>query len=292
MGGFTSVAPIFAGRRYGALTFLHESNVIPGRANRWLAHVVAECFVGFPEAADRLWHPRVTHTGTPVRTQFEPGDPAACRMALGLDPLKPVLIIMGGSQGARGINDVVVRALPALAAALPDLQYFHLSGTADFDLVRTTYARTGRRALVRPFCSEMELLLGAATVVVSRAGASTLAELAAMRVPGILIPFPAATDDHQRHNAAALARNGAASLLTQNAATPDVLIQEIRRLVTNPVRREAMSVAIGKWHVPLAAEVIADRLFWLTTHFHRLPAAPAGAKAEAMSLRARPTQVA
>ena len=126
-GGFTAAPPILAGRRFGAITVVHESNVIPGRANRWLAHVVDECFVGFAEAAQRLWHPHVTHTGTPVREQFTlPIDPAAARQLLGLRPDRPTLVVIGGSQGARGLNQLVLASLPQLVAAVPGIQFVHL----------------------------------------------------------------------------------------------------------------------------------------------------------------------
>ena len=104
------------GRKLGAATFLHESNSIPGRANRWLAPLVDAVFVGFPAAARRLRCRTVTVTGTPVRPQFHPMDAAACRFALGLDPARPVLLVMGGSQGARAVNQLVSQSLPLLCA--------------------------------------------------------------------------------------------------------------------------------------------------------------------------------
>src|SRR5215468_9980863 len=114
MGGFTSAPPILAGKRLGAQTFLHESNTIPGRANRWLSWVVNRAFVGFPSTATLLHNRNVTVTGTPVRPQFQPGDAEACRAALGFDPARPLVLVMGGSQGASGINELVVLALPLL----------------------------------------------------------------------------------------------------------------------------------------------------------------------------------
>src|SRR5690348_13752476 len=116
MGGFTSAPPIFAAKKLGARTFLHESNTIPGRANRWLSRFVSECFVGFPQAAPRLRNSSVTVTGTPVRPQFQLRDPVACRTALGLETGLPTILVMGGSQGASGINDLVIKALPLLTA--------------------------------------------------------------------------------------------------------------------------------------------------------------------------------
>lgn len=268
MGGFTSAPPVLAGNRAGAVTFLHESNTLPGRANRWLAHVVDECFVGFPEAADRLWNPRVTVSGTPVRPQFAAMDPAGARSALGLDPDKPVLLVMGGSQGAEGVNRLVTAALPGLAAAVPELQFFHLTGSAGLDAVKAAYAPLGRRARVRPFFSEMELLLGAATLAISRSGASSLAELAAMGVPSLLVPYPAAVDDHQSHNAAAFTSTGAAETLVQGRTTPEQLTGAVRALLADTGRRQAMAAAATRLHAPDAASLIAGRILALTSQFH------------------------
>src|SRR5262249_36536291 len=135
--------------------------------------------------------------GTPVRTIFGQRSQADCRQALGLDPKKPVVLVMGGSQGAAGINKAVVQAMPALARQGPDWQWFHLTGPNDAELVREAYTANGRIAVVHPFFNQMELALGAAAAVISRAGASSLAELAAMQVPSLLIPYPHATDNHQ-----------------------------------------------------------------------------------------------
>ncbi|MBI3192826.1 MAG: UDP-N-acetylglucosamine--N-acetylmuramyl-(pentapeptide) pyrophosphoryl-undecaprenol N-acetylglucosamine transferase, partial [Pedosphaera parvula] len=132
MGGFTSAPPVWAGKGLGAATFFHESNAIPGRANRWLGRVVDEAFLGLSQAASYLPNTKATTTGTPVRAQFQPQDAASCRLALGLDPHRPVLLIMGGSQGATGINELVLKTLPTLAVMARDLQFLHLTGPHDF----------------------------------------------------------------------------------------------------------------------------------------------------------------
>ncbi len=260
MGGFTSAPPVLAGRRAGAETFLHESNAIPGRANRWLSWIIGQAFVGFAEAAPRLHTRNVTVSGTPVRPQFCPRNPGECRAALGLDPRQPVALVMGGSQGARGVNDLVLAALPLVAGGAPDLQWFHLTGPNDFAQVRDHYAALGLPGRVHPFFDQMELALGAATVAVSRAGASSLAELAALRVPAVLVPYPAAADDHQLHNARAFERTGAALLLQQGSATPESLARAILDLLHNDELRARMSAALAPWHAPRAAEQIAQAL--------------------------------
>ena len=260
MGGFTSAPPILAGRKTGAATFLHESNSIPGRANRWLAPFVDSAFIGFPAATRRLRCQTVRVTGTPVRPQFRPMAAAACRVALGLDANRPVLLVMGGSQGARAVNHLVARSLPLLSARLPELQFVHLTGANESEKVRDAYRGLGLKATVRPFLTEMELALGAATAAISRAGASSLAELAAMRVPAILVPYPSAADNHQFYNAWAFVESGAARMLEQEKATPEMLVEMVAGLIAKPEPHGAMKDALAKWHRPDAAERVARQM--------------------------------
>jgi UDP-N-acetylglucosamine--N-acetylmuramyl-(pentapeptide) pyrophosphoryl-undecaprenol N-acetylglucosamine transferase len=260
MGGFTSAPPVLAAKRSGAPTFLHESNSIPGRANRWLSWFVDQAFVGFPQAETRLHNRRVTVTGTPVRPQFHARDPGACRMALGLDPDRPVLLVTGGSQGAGGINEIIAQTLPLLSQGSPRLQLLHLAGPNDTVKIRQACAALNLRAVVHSFLAEMELALGAATVAVSRAGASSLAELAAMRVPAVLVPYPAATDNHQFCNARAFEQTGAARLLEQNQAAPAALARLILELIDQAAERGKIQAALARWHTPEAAGRIAEAL--------------------------------
>ena len=258
MGGFTSAPPVLAGRKLRAKTFLHESNAVPGRANRFLARFVSQAFIGFPSCASRLRTGDVLLTGTPVRPHLTPGDSEGARMALGLQPKRETLLVMGGSQGASAINQLILRCLPDLQKQLPDSQILHLTGPRDFEKVRESYRAAAIPAVVRPFLSEMELALSAATVAVSRSGASSLAEFAAMRVPAILIPFPAATDNHQFHNARSLVETGAARLLGEQRSTPENLTSMIVDLMTNVPERQRLIAALAAWHRPDAAAAIAE----------------------------------
>ena len=260
MGGFTSAPPILAAKRLGARTFLHESNTIPGRANRWLSRWVDRAFVGFPGAATRLHGCEALSTGTPVRAQFRLRNPGECRQTLGLAPELPVVLVVGGSQGASGINRLIMQVLPLLGPLRATWQWLHLAGTADVEPVRRAYATSQTRALVLPFLSEMELALGAATAAVSRAGASSLAELAAMQLPSVLVPYPAATDNHQFYNARAYADSGAACLLPQNTATPEAMLGLLRQLVESATERARMQRSLAQWYAPRAAEVIAAEI--------------------------------
>ena len=272
MGGFTGAPPIWVGKDFGARTFLHESNTIPGRANRLLARFVDEAFVGFPEAAARLKARKVTMTGTPVRPQFRWGEAtdepargdarltriARCRAALGLEADRPTILVVGGSQGASGINEMILSALPLLAGK--NWQWLHLTGARDFEKVKAAYAERGIKAVVKPFLAEMDVALGAATAAVSRAGASSLAELAAMRLPALLVPFPAAADNHQFYNARAFEATGAARLFEQKGATPEKVAAAVVELVENEIALAQMQAALAQWHAPKAAEQIAENI--------------------------------
>jgi UDP-N-acetylglucosamine--N-acetylmuramyl-(pentapeptide) pyrophosphoryl-undecaprenol N-acetylglucosamine transferase len=292
MGGFTSAPPVLAAKKFGAKTFLHESNTIPGRANLFLARFVDGVFTGFPEAVVRFRgvpQSRINVVGTPVRPQFsEFGSSgrksaysekseirnrkseisqsrltsaatiADCRAAFGLEPDRPVILVMGGSQGASGINEMILSALPLLAGR--DWQWLHLTGAKDFEKVKQAYATRGFRAVVKPFLAEMDLALGAATVAVSRAGASSLAELAAMRLPSLLVPFPAAAGNHQFFNARAFEATGAARLLEQKDATPEKVAALLRELVEIETARRTMQIALAQWDAPKAAEEIAEKI--------------------------------
>lgn len=260
MGGFTAAPPVLAGKSLRAKTFLHESNTIPGRANRWLARWVNEAFVGFPQAKERLAARVVTVTGTPVRAGFKSGDVAASRVALGLDPLRPVVLVMGGSQGASGVNEMIAKALPLLARYALQWQWLHLTGPNDVAKMQQAYAAHGMNAVVRPFLVEMELALNAASVAVSRSGASSLAEIAALRLPALLVPYPTAADNHQWHNARAFEETGAALLLEQRKATPEKVSQALRELMEGVEERKRMKAALAQWHAPQAALTIAEKI--------------------------------
>jgi UDP-N-acetylglucosamine--N-acetylmuramyl-(pentapeptide) pyrophosphoryl-undecaprenol N-acetylglucosamine transferase len=260
MGGFTSAPPVLAARKFGAKTFLHESNTVPGRANRFLTRFVDEAFVGFPETADSLKARKTTVTGTPVRPEFLRAGNSTdkCRMALGLDPALPTILVVGGSQGASGLNGMILSALPLLTSR--NWQWLHLTGANDFERVKAAYAAQKVKAVVKPFLAEMDLALPAATVAVSRAGASSLAEMAAVRLPSLLVPFPAAADNHQYFNAFAFEKSDAAKLLEQKHSTPEKVAAILGELVENEAARASMQSALAQWHAPNAAERIAGNI--------------------------------
>ena len=266
MGGFTSAPPIFSAKFCGAKTFLHDSNTIPGRAHRLLARFVDAAFIGFPETAARLLAKKTLVTGTPVRPQFQIPAAAECRVALGLDASCLTILVVGGSQGARGLNDLVLSALPLLKNY--GWQFLHLTGANDFERVNAAYAANGIKAVVKPFLAEMNLALGAATACISRSGASSLAEMAAMRLPSLLVPLPTAADNHQFFNALAFEKTGAAHLFSQKVTPPkevgELMVKMfagmISKLVENTEERAKMQSALAQWHAPEAAAEIAKSI--------------------------------
>ena len=260
MGGFTSAGPVWAGRSMKIPAFLHEANSIPGRANRWLAGSAREIFVMFEGAKARFGNRRVTVAGMPVRSEFQPGDSAAARMALGLEPDRDVILFMGGSQGATAINDAAMASIPKLRERRPDLQFLHLTGLKDIERCAAFWRECGARGVVTPFLSEMDMGLSAANVAVSRSGASSLAEFAAMRLPAILVPYPTAADDHQVHNARAFVETGAAAMILQSQLNAETLVPAALELMEDSAKRARMQEALGKWHAADCAEKIARKI--------------------------------
>ena len=261
MGGFTSLPPVIVGKIMGAKIFLHEANAVPGRAVRMLSSFADEVFVQFPDSLPRVLGVNVRATGLPVRATMEPVPKADARTVLGLVDDLPVLLIMGGSQGAEAINRAVLGSLPYLAKLLPKIQFIHLTGNRNSDPIRLAYEALGLRAVVRPFLTEMEYALGAADLVISRAGASSLAEFSSMELPAILVPYPSAVDDHQRLNARTFVEMGAARCFHQKQLTPSLLIQQLKELFGRPVKLKKMGEAMKQSKSDCATEEVVKRIY-------------------------------
>lgn len=243
MGGFTSIAPLIAARRRGIPAFLHESNAIPGKANRLAALFCRAVLLGFDDCAPHFGRRATRTTGTPIRRHLSAGVPgrAAAREALGLDPGRTTVLVMGGSQGAAGLNALMAAAAPHLVPA--GVQMIHLAGERDAAKVREAYTAAGLPATVLPFCDRMQDVYPAADLAVSRSGAASLGELSWFGLPSVLVPFPYAAEDHQRLNAEIFARAGAARILAEKGATGESLALLLRSLLESPETLATMSVA-------------------------------------------------
>jgi UDP-N-acetylglucosamine--N-acetylmuramyl-(pentapeptide) pyrophosphoryl-undecaprenol N-acetylglucosamine transferase len=257
MGGFTSTAPILAGRMRKIPTFVHESNAIPGKANRLNAKMTDAVLLGFQDCARYFPNSRCQVTGTPIRkslTQRIPREEALA--AFGLSPDRKTLLVMGGSQGAHGINEAAIKAMPLLKD-IP-FQVIHLTGPNDEQVAAANYRREEVPAHVAAFCHQMELAYSAADLALSRSGAASLSELSYFGIPSLLIPYPAAAENHQALNAAIFAREGAAVVVEQGQVSVETFAREIGALLRDAVRLEKMSLAARSLAPENAAECVAD----------------------------------
>ncbi|MEP7013924.1 MAG: undecaprenyldiphospho-muramoylpentapeptide beta-N-acetylglucosaminyltransferase [Verrucomicrobiota bacterium] len=268
MGGFTSTAPVLAGRMRGAATFLHESNAIPGKANRWTARFVRAVMLGFKETATFFPTVKTEVTGTPVRHELKRLDRHEVRQKLGLRDDLPTLLIMGGSQGASGINQAIIKSLPLLRDF--PFQVIHLSGARDERLVADNYRRENIPAYVAAFHHEMEQPYSAADLVIARAGAASLAEIAFFALPSILIPYPYAADDHQTRNAEIFVGAGAAILLREAELSVETLARKIKESVGDPQQLQRMSESCARLAPKNAAGLVVATMEKYTTHETRL----------------------
>lgn len=259
MGGFTSTAPLLAGWRQKLPTLIHESNVIPGRANALAARFVTKVLLGFETCAKNFSGRHLAVTGTPVRrTLGEPLPRGEALKAFKLDADRPTLLVMGGSQGASGINQVLFKCAPLLRDK--GFQIIHLTGERDDQLAAANYQREDIPQYVAPFHHRMEEAYSAADLVVSRSGAASLSELSHFGLPSVLIPYPFATDDHQTFNAKVFADAGAAEMQQEQKIAPDTFAAQIANLLTDDRRRGQMAAAARTVLPPNAADNVADEV--------------------------------
>jgi UDP-N-acetylglucosamine--N-acetylmuramyl-(pentapeptide) pyrophosphoryl-undecaprenol N-acetylglucosamine transferase len=258
VGGYSSGPVVALAAVRGIPTLLMEQNAAPGLTNRLLAPLVSAAAVTYEDSL-AVFGKKGFVSGNPVRPEFfgeaneQPSSPPGAARVL----------VFGGSQGAHAINMAMVEAAARLVAAAPGLAITHQTGERDLEVVRDGYRRAGLQARVELFLFAMDREMKSADVVVSRSGATTLAELTAARRASILVPFPAATDDHQRKNAEALVKQGAAQMVDQRELNGERLAAEILGLVSDEGRRQRMADAAGRMAKPDAARLIVDKVLEL-----------------------------
>ncbi len=249
VGGYASLPMVLAARGMGIPRFVHEQNALPGLSNRVLAKVATRVFISLEESARFFPAGKTVLTGNPLRRQIldalaagrESGGQGAAHL-----PEQFNLFIFGGSQGAHALNVALPRAVGQLeASARARLQITHQTGEKDYDEVCGAYRRAGIAADVQPFIEDMATQYRRADLIVCRAGATTIAEVSALGRACLFIPFPYATDDHQRKNAEALLKKGACELLLEQEMRDTTLSAAIGRLQAHPeeVRRIAENAA-------------------------------------------------
>ncbi|HEY4241378.1 MAG TPA: undecaprenyldiphospho-muramoylpentapeptide beta-N-acetylglucosaminyltransferase [Kofleriaceae bacterium] len=254
VGGYASGPVVLMARLRGIPTGICEQNSIPGLTNKLLARVVRRIFLAFQQTSRFFSAKKVMLTGNPVRRELLQRLLAA-RAAAHDGPVS--ILVSGGSLGAVAVNALAADALIALSKELP-LSITHQTGEKGLADTRATYAAAGVPATVVPFIKDMASAYAAADLVIGRAGATTVAELAIAGVPAVFIPYPTAADDHQTHNAREMADAGAALVFAQSELTPAKLAAAVRPILTDPAKRRVMADSMRTLAKPDAAKVIID----------------------------------
>ncbi|HEY9724526.1 MAG TPA: undecaprenyldiphospho-muramoylpentapeptide beta-N-acetylglucosaminyltransferase [Oscillatoriaceae cyanobacterium] len=255
-GGYVSAPVLLAAWLSGVPVVLQEQNVVPGKVNRWLARVAREVATAFPESA-RYFSGPVVALGNPIRTAAFDQSPEDARRALGYAPDAKVLLVTGGSQGAKRLNEALVGALPEILGKT-DWQVLHVTGPAQLDAVRAQAPDSPRYRAIG-YCETMPTAILASALVMSRAGATTLAELTATGRPMLLVPYPHA-GGHQRLNARAIVEAGGGIEIEDAQLTPERLSAALLPIMTDEATRTRMTQASATLGRPEAARELAKRL--------------------------------
>jgi UDP-N-acetylglucosamine--N-acetylmuramyl-(pentapeptide) pyrophosphoryl-undecaprenol N-acetylglucosamine transferase len=240
MGGYASLAPVLAARALAIPVILHEANVIPGKANRFLSRFAGAFALGFKETANNIAHRNMIYTGIPLRR------PVTKETVADWDILKPdafTILAMGGSRGARALNDMVIKAVTSLHTSGKSVQVIHLTGTEDEAAAREAYLDAGVTSLVFAFLQGMDPAFRRSALAICRAGGSTCAELAKFGLPALLIPYPHAASNHQMANARAMENAGAADVIEESKCSAVSLAEYISGVMANREKLDKMRLA-------------------------------------------------
>lgn len=263
-GGYGSFPVVLAAWFLRIPIFLHESDVDPGLVNQLLSRFAKSIFVSFPKT-ERFPPSKMVLVGNPIRKEILTGSRAEAQKLFQISSSKPVILVLGGSQGAQRVNDLVLNVLPSL---LQEFEVIHQVGEKNFNYFKAEADITCPAELKEvyhpfPFLREEEVkqAYALADMIVGRAGAGTIFEIAAVGRPSILIPLPEAAQGHQVKNAYAYAVQGAAIVMEEGNFTPNFFLEKLKTLFTQPLELEKMSRAALKFSQPEAARLIANSLF-------------------------------
>jgi UDP-N-acetylglucosamine--N-acetylmuramyl-(pentapeptide) pyrophosphoryl-undecaprenol N-acetylglucosamine transferase len=276
LGGYASFAAAAAAKLCGVPLVLLEQNVIPGKANRALALAADRVFCQWTQAARYfVRRDNLRFKGNPTRESLKKLSKEIAREKLGLAPGVRTLLVVGGSQGASALNKAMLDAIPALRELGKAIQTIHLAGTAQQQLIQDAYEKAGVKASVHGFFDKMEIAYSAADLAFCRAGGTTIAELTAMGLPSVLVPYPHAAQNHQLANARALAGMGAARLLEESVLNAQTVKETVLRLLLDGAELQRMALearAAGKpgAAAEIAANIVEDFKVIKTNSFARL----------------------
>lgn len=263
-GGYASVPALFAARLLRIPVLIHESDSVPGRANKWASKFAEKIAISYPEAADYFPKEKVALTGNPIRNDILTPIKEGAYDLLNLERDIPVILVLGGSQGAQIINDVILQATPEI---IEKYQIIHQVGIKNLkemkNLTQVVIGNKEHKERYKIFGyldnQAMRMSAGVADLIISRAG-STIFEIAAWGIPSIVVPITKSNGDHQKKNAYSYARAGAADVIEEKNLTPHLLASEINRLMNNAQKREEMSRAAKGFSKIDAAEKIAEQI--------------------------------
>jgi UDP-N-acetylglucosamine--N-acetylmuramyl-(pentapeptide) pyrophosphoryl-undecaprenol N-acetylglucosamine transferase len=262
VGGYVCLPLCYAAQRMGIPTVLHEQNKRLGMANRLLASRAARLLLSYPDTIGNYPKDKARVVGNPVRAGFaSPPVKEAAREAMGLDVNTPVVLVCGGSQGARSINAAVTDAIGRFAC--DEVQFIWMTGNSDFQSARIAASKAPCKVDVYPFINDMVTACSAADFIVGRSGASTTAELAMLGKPSLLIPYPLATDNHQEQNARAFEAVGGALVVLDGECAGARLTEEIKKILSNPTKLVEMGKGAASLARPGAAEAIVEEILLL-----------------------------
>lgn len=251
-GGYVTVPVGLAAKISGVPLVIHEQNSRPGLSNKILGRMAAKVMLGFAEAGSSFPPNKTVVTGNPVRPEI-----AALAGRAGAPHQPPVLSVTGGSQGAAGLNRLVVPALIRLKEDGGDFRLYHQTGDLDLQWVAEAYQKAGLAAEVKDFYQDMTAFYERSDLVIGRAGAITIAELAMAGLPAVLVPLPTAADDHQSVNARHMEEGGAALLKPERTTSPEELADDLKRLLADEKALKKMSAAASALARPAADEEMA-----------------------------------
>jgi UDP-N-acetylglucosamine--N-acetylmuramyl-(pentapeptide) pyrophosphoryl-undecaprenol N-acetylglucosamine transferase len=265
-GGYASVPVVIAAWLYRIPVILHESDATPGIANQLLARLAKKIAVSFSGSEAFFPERKVILTGNPVRDELTQGKKEEAVKKFSLDSAKKTILVMGGSQGARVINHAVLAVIPKI---VKKWQVIHITGMGDFEAVVREAGKIGVKAgkggyFAFPFLfGEMADALAAADLVISRAGANALSEIAANAKPAIIIPIEGSANKHQEQNAFVFSRAGAAVVLSQGNLGENIFFEKIESVLEDSEFSFELRERVKKFHNPKAAEIIADEILKL-----------------------------
>lgn len=263
-GGFVSYPALRAGKFFNIPIIIHESDSVPGRVSRWAGGFATKVAVSYKEASEFFDEKKVAYTGNPVRQEISQILSNGAAEYLGLESNVPVIFVMGGSSGARIINDAILQALPVL---LEKYQVIHQTGKSNIDEVRRTASvileDNQYKTRYKPFdylnSLSMRMCAGAADVIISRGG-STIFEISLWGVPSIIIPITESNGDHQRKNSYNFARSGACVVIEEGNLNTEIILNEVDRIINNESVKNRMREGAKSFARPEASEVIAKEI--------------------------------